>query len=128
MSVQRRIAAFLHLAEQDVEAAETLAPKGNHYADYHCQQAAEKLLKAVLLHRGVEAGIEHQLYALIERLPGEDHWKSDFQPLLKYSSYATAFRYPTPGGRIPTAPDKAEVLQDAAALRLHLIRAKSELV
>ena len=61
MSVQRRIAAFLDLAEQDIDAARTLAATNNRYAAYHCQQAAEKLIKAVLLHRGFASGTEHRL-------------------------------------------------------------------
>ncbi len=32
MSAQRRLSAFFHLIEQDIEAAETLAQKKNHYA------------------------------------------------------------------------------------------------
>src|SRR5262245_9340530 len=114
MSVPRRIEALLHLADQDIEAAELLAAKGNHYAGYHCQQAAEKLLKALLLHHGIEAGVEHQLYVLVERLPEGNPWRQALQPFLKYSSFATAFRYPTPGGRIPSAPDRSDVLADAA--------------
>jgi len=47
MSVPRRISAFLDLPAQDVEAARTLAATRNRYAAYHCQQAAEKLIKAV---------------------------------------------------------------------------------
>jgi hypothetical protein len=35
MSVARRIAAFLDLAGQDVDAAKTLAATGNRYAAYH---------------------------------------------------------------------------------------------
>lgn len=45
MSVPRRIAAFLDLAHEDVEATPTLAAVNNRYAAYHCQQAAEKLIK-----------------------------------------------------------------------------------
>ncbi len=69
MSVPRRIAAFLDLAAQDADAARTLATTKNRYAAYHCQQAAEKLMKAVLLHRGRESGTEHRLDALVDGLP-----------------------------------------------------------
>lgn len=54
MSVPRRVAAFLDLAAENADAARTLAATKNRYAAYHCQQAAEKLVKAVLLHRGRE--------------------------------------------------------------------------
>lgn len=116
MSVPRRIAAFLDLAAQDVEAARTLAATNNRYAAYHCQQAAEKLIKAVLLHRGVESGIEHRLDILVDDLPDSDPWKSRLRPLEIYSPYATTYRYPTPGGRIVAAPDMAQVAKDADAI------------
>ncbi len=68
MSVPRRIAAFLELAEQDVDAARTLAATNNRYAAYHCQQAIEKLVKAILLHRGITSGTEHRLDVLVDEL------------------------------------------------------------
>ena len=104
MSVARRIAAFLDLAAQDVDAARTLAATRNRYAAYHCQQAAEKLIKAVLLHRGIESGTEHRLDVLVDKLPDDDPWKPKLRPLDVYSPYATTFRYPTPGGRIRCCP------------------------
>jgi hypothetical protein len=36
MSVPHRISAFLELAEQDIDAARTLAATNNRYAAYHC--------------------------------------------------------------------------------------------
>ncbi len=41
MSAPRRVEAFLLLAAQDVEAAEMLASKGNHYGAYHVQHFAK---------------------------------------------------------------------------------------
>ena len=78
MSVARRIVAFLDLAVQDVDAAKTLASTRNRYAAYHCQQAAEKLIKAVLLHRSIESGTEHRLDVLVDKLPDDDPWKPSF--------------------------------------------------
>jgi HEPN domain-containing protein len=43
-----RLRALLYLAEHDTDAARVLAAHGNHYAAYHCQQAAEKLIRALL--------------------------------------------------------------------------------
>jgi HEPN domain-containing protein len=112
MSVPRRIAAFLDLAAQDADAARTLAKTKNRYAAYHCQQAAEKLIKAVLLHRGRESGTEHRLDVLVDALPDADPWKSKLRPLEVYLPYATTYRYPTPGGRIVAAPDMAQISAD----------------
>ena len=128
MSVEKRIRAYLDLTEQDIEAAEVLAKAGNRYAAYHCQQAVEKLLKALLLHAGIEAGVEHRLDVLISRF-GEGHpWGAVLRPLDKFTPFATTFRYPTPGGRIPTAPPPETLLQDLAALRALLGRARGEML
>jgi len=116
MSVPRRIIAFLDLAAQDVEAARTLAATNNRYAAYHCQQAAEKLIKAVLLHRGIESGTEHRLDVLVDELPDGDLWKPKLRPLETYLPYATTYRYPTPGGRIVAAPNMIQVAVDADAI------------
>jgi hypothetical protein len=97
MSVPRRIVAFLDLAAQDAEAARTLAATNNRYAAYHCQQAVEKLIKAVLLHRNVESGTEHRLDVLVDELLDGDPWKAKLRLLETCSPYATAYRYPTWG-------------------------------
>jgi HEPN domain-containing protein len=127
MSVPRRISAFLDLASQDVEAARTLASTNNRYAAYHCQQAAEKLIKAVLLHRGIESGTEHRLDVLVDALPDEDPWKPRLRPLDAYLPYATTYRYPTPGGRIVAAPDMARVAVDANAMEALIKEARDNL-
>jgi HEPN domain-containing protein len=127
MSVPRRIAAFLDLASQDVDAARTLATTKNRYAAYHCQQAAEKLIKAVLLHRGLEAGTEHRLDVLVDELPDDDGWKAKLRPLEVYLPYATTYRYPTPGGRIAAAPDMAQVSADADVIDALIKKARADL-
>jgi HEPN domain-containing protein len=117
LAIERRIKAFLDLASADLDAAEVLARVGNHYAAYHVQQATEKLLKGLLLFRGIEAGVEHRLESLADRLPEGDAWAARVERHLSYSAYATTFRYPTPGGRIPQAPDGRDVLSDVQGLR-----------
>jgi len=127
MSVPRRIVAFLDLAAQDAEAARTLAATNNRYAAYHCQQAVEKLIKAVLLHRNVESGTEHRLDVLVDELLDGDPWKAKLRLLETYSPYATAYRYPTPGGRIVAAPDMAKVVVDADAIEALIKEARAGL-
>ncbi len=117
MSVERRVAAFLDMAVGDLDAAEVLARIANHSAAYHVQQGVEKLIKALLLQQGLEAGIEHRLEYLADRLAPGDAWRVRLVPFLPYSAFATAFRYPTPGGRVPKEPPAADVLRDVVAIR-----------
>ena len=60
MSAEKRVRAYLELATKDVEAAELLLAGANRYSAYHVQQSIEKVTKALLLARGIEAGIEHR--------------------------------------------------------------------
>lgn len=109
MSRQRRIDALVDLAGQDVDAAVALLVVGNRYAAYHCQQAAAKLIKAVLLELGLEAGTEHRIDVLAAKIPKEHPLQAEFVALDRLTPYATTYRYPTIAGRIPAAPDKATV-------------------
>lgn len=92
-----------------------------------CQQAAEKLIKAVLLDRGIETGAEHHLDVLVGRLPDDHPWKARLRSLDKYTAYATAYRYPGSGGRVPAAPDAKQVATDAASIAQWIAEAKGEI-
>ena len=117
MSVEKRVRAYIELASKDAEAAELLLAGGNRYTAYHVQQAVEKVTKALLLAQGIEAGIEHRLEELFKRFPADDAWPARLHPFAAYSAYATAFRYPTPGGRIPADPPVDGLRRDLASLR-----------
>ncbi len=128
MSVEKRITAFLALAEQDLDAAELLVAGGNRYAAYHLQQTTEKLVKALLIARGIEAGLEHRVEELLKRLPPEDPWRANLTPFAPYSAFATAFRYPTPGGRIVPGPEPEILRRDVRGLRTLIHAARTELL
>lgn len=128
MSVEKRVVAYLELATKDAEAAELLVVGGNRYAAYHAQQAVEKLTKAVLLAKGIEAGIEHRLEELFKRLVESDPWRDRLHLLAGYSAYATAFRYPTPGGRIPSDPPADTIRRDLKTVRDLIATARVELL
>jgi HEPN domain-containing protein len=117
---------MLALAEEDVAAARVLSREKNRYAAYHCQQASEKLIKAVLLARNIESGVEHRLDVLVEKIPDSDSWKAVLLPLVIYSPYATTFRYPTPGGRIPSAPPPEGTQAGAERIAALIKRARDE--
>ena len=127
MSVARRIVGLLAIADEDARGAATLAHAKNRNAAYLCQQAAEKLVKAVLLHHGVEGGAEHHLDALVGKLPDDHPWKPRLRTLDKYTPYATAYRYPGSSGRVPTAPDPKQVVDDAEQITKWIAEARKTL-
>ena len=86
MSVEKRVAAYLELATKDAEAAELLLAGGNRYAAYHVQQAVEKITRALLLARGIEAGIEHRLEELFKRFADEDGSPKRLRSFAGYSA------------------------------------------
>jgi len=128
MSVEKRVRAYLELAAKDAEAADLLLAGGNRYSAYHVQQAVEQITKALLLSRGIEAGIEHRLEELFKRLPADDEWPVRLLPFVGYSAYATAFRYPTPGGRIPADPPADALRRDTSSLRDLIATARKQLL
>lgn len=93
---------------------------------FHAQQAIEKSLKALLLHRGIVPPRVHDLVKLIDASPVDSaelkQWRKDFREL---NGFAVKSRY---GGKDP-APAKARVVvKRAEQIRkavLELIEAKS---
>lgn len=128
MSVDRRVRALLEVSAQDLLAVRLLAAAGNRNAAYLCQQAAEKLVRAVLAHRGIDATREHHISVLVGLLPAGDSWRARLEPLDRLSPFATTYRYPTPGGRVPSSPAVETVLKDAAEIEQLLALAHAELL
>ena len=120
----RPIAKLLDAASLDLDAARRLlTDPPNVLAANHLQQAAEKILGAVRLHRGLQNTRDHDLVILIDGrrggephpLPEGDPWRERFRPLESLSAYATAFRYslrPT-----PDVDDLRAMLMTLVALR-----------
>jgi HEPN domain-containing protein len=106
-------ASFLTLAGDELKAAEALLPRHGRQASFHLQQAAERLIQAVLTVEGVSFARTHQLGALAALLPEEHPWRADLAALDDLTSHATAYRFPLPNGGVPVAPDEREL---AAAL------------
>jgi hypothetical protein len=106
------IVKLLDAARLDLDAAaRLLADPPNILAANHLQQAAEKILSAVRLHRGLLHTKDHDLVILIEGrpegeprpLPDGDPWRDRFRPLESLSAYAMTFRYSlTPAPRSTT--------------------------
>jgi HEPN domain-containing protein len=63
-------------------------------AAYHCQQAAEKLVKAVLVEARVAFSKTHDIGALTGLLPESHPLKARLAGLSILSPYGVAYRYP----------------------------------
>ena len=101
--------AYLADVAEDLDAARKL--RGNRFAAFHVQQAAEKLAKAVRIAHGLRPTVDHHIDALLQEVPPTD-LRARVAALDDWSAFATAFRYPSPDGRRRTGPAEADI--DAA--------------
>jgi HEPN domain-containing protein len=114
MSADRRVAAFLTLADEELDAAKMLAGGASRQAAYFIQQAAEKAARALLTAAGIPFGTGHNLGLMAAALPVGHPLKQRIAGFDKYSSAATLYRYPSPAGRLPPLPDTAAINSDIA--------------
>jgi HEPN domain-containing protein len=110
------IAGMLRIASQDLDGARLLNAAGNRNAAYLCEQAAEKVIRAVLTSEGVQAGIRHELPDMVDQIPDENPMKPALRAIEHLAAYATAFRYPSPRGRIRPPPAQAQLADDIAKI------------
>jgi HEPN domain-containing protein len=109
VSAERVIANLLRIAREDLEGARVLNARGNRNAIYLCEQAAEKIMRAVLTSEKIHAGIRHQLEEMVGLVPDENPIKLRLRALQHLGTYATSYRYTTPTGRIPADPPADQV-------------------
>jgi HEPN domain-containing protein len=100
------VAGYFQVLREDLSAARQLAPTVPRASAFHLQQAAEKLVKAVLSAEGIHIAVEHDIGQLVAKLPAGHAWKADLMELDYLSRFATAFRYPSPSGRVAPPPDR----------------------
>jgi HEPN domain-containing protein len=106
-NIDRFIANTLRIAKEDLEAAKTLANAGSRSAAYHLEQAAEKILKAIVTSELVEPiprKDQHNLSAFVAKIPDSNPLKPKCSDIADLSRYATSYRYTTSEGNIPKAP------------------------
>ena len=82
MSADRRIAAFLTLADEELHAARILAGGAPRQAAYYIQQAAEKTARALLTAAGIPFGTGHNLGLMASALPAGHPLKQRFAVLI----------------------------------------------
>lgn len=136
---RRAITAYLDDVGNDLEAFAAIFALRNRLAVFHLQQAAEKLVRAVRLHRGLENTKDHDLALLIDGnrgepgrapipLPPDDVWRPRLRELEWLSAYATAYRYPSSGGRFGETPPDGKLQAAETKLRALLQTARAELL
>jgi HEPN domain-containing protein len=104
--------SYIALAKDDLAVAAKLMADHPRHAAFNIEQAAEKLLKAVLTAEGIRFQTSHhQLGALAALLPESHLWRADLMAFDDFTSYATALRYPKPGGGMPAEPEDADLKQ-----------------
>ena len=101
MSAETVIGATLWIAKQDLDGADLLHAARNRNADYLLEQAAEKIIRAVLTSEGKLAGWKHKLGEMVDQLPDENPLKVRLAEIAELEPYATTFRYATSSGRVP---------------------------
>jgi|HubBroStandDraft_6_1064221.scaffolds.fasta_scaffold749064_2 HEPN domain-containing protein len=109
MSAELLIANLLRIAKADLDDATLLCKTGSRNAAYLCEQAAEKVIRAVLTSEGKRGGIQHRLDEMVALVPDENPIKPALRELEELAAYATAYRYPASSGRIPNTPPGGEV-------------------
>ena len=110
--------AWIEKAKNDMDVvARSLIPNPNQNleaAAYHCQQAAEKAIKALLVLLGIAvprgAGKGHDLRAISAAIPSTHALRDSASALAPLTPWATAFRNPPDDpASAPTAPSAIEI-------------------
>ena len=125
--MKRHTAQWVLKAEDDIESARTLAALAKPKRDatcFHCQQAAEKYLKALLQETGLAVPRTHELEDLLDVLLPHDATLAPLRRSLRsLTPYAVNFRYPgvrATTRRMRTALRQAERVRRELRARLGL--------
>ena len=88
--------AWLRFARADLALARAPLPPDGLWETlcFHAQQAAEKAIKGVLIHYGVDFPLTHVIERLIALLPAEVHRPATLLEAARLTVFATVTRYP----------------------------------
>ena len=110
MTDNERVRAWMAKASHDFKAVQRLCTGVDAPLDvaiYHCQQAAEKIVKGYLCHVGAPIEKTHDVERLIKLAtvhePAFANWLDEAEII---TPYATRFRYPLDG--VPMEPSRVE--------------------
>jgi HEPN domain-containing protein len=108
---------WLEKAARDLDAAERLSTEGGRLREivaFHCQQAAEKYLKALLVRNQIEFPKTHDILKLLDKVAIVDSKLADsLRPADVLTPFGVEMRYPS---------DAPEIREDAEIEALHLAR------
>jgi HEPN domain-containing protein len=110
------IANNLRLGRGDLADAQQLLKSRSRNAAYLAQQAVEKLLLAILVSENLERARaeSHRLDILVDKLPKNNRLRERLSQLSYLTVFATTFRYPKDGGRLPPDPNWDRLAQSLA--------------
>ena len=116
MSDQMQVSQWLKFAKDDLiiarHAFEDIHPKQIFISCYHCQQAAEKALKAYLIYNSVAFERTHDLVNLCYQcIDIVDEFRDLLDPCSDLTPYVTQARYPN--AEEITEPETASALRKA---------------
>lgn len=125
--MKRQTTKWVRKAEEDWEAAQELAgrkPPLRDQACFHCQQSAEKYLKALLQESGAVVPKTHNLKDVLNLLMPHDATLVSLRRILQsLTQYAVDYRYPgmrATTRRMAAALRHAERVRSGARTRLGL--------
>ncbi|MFM2045188.1 MAG: hypothetical protein RLY86_3764 [Pseudomonadota bacterium] len=111
---ERDVAAWLTVVANDLRAIRNnlFGPEPTPViAAYHCQQAAEKLVKAVLVGEGIAFPKSHDIGLLLDLVPPGNTLRPRLLPFERFTPLSWIYRYPSasPMDSLIDLPDVAEV-------------------
>ena len=111
-------AGWLSKSDDDLRVAEVIlhGEIGVEWAAcFHAQQAAEKALKSVLVHLGIDFPKSHSLDRLVALMPTDIAARFDADALIELTPWAVAGRYPEDIAN-PTTAQAADALEHSGAV------------
>ena len=122
---EKEVRRWVEKAEHDVMAAEhamELAEEGlTDIVCFHCQQCAEKYLKALLLYQGLAFPRTHDLRLLLDLISAQVSLGLQREAVIPLNRYAIEGRYPGDWEPI-TATDAQRASEVARAVRRAVLR------
>jgi HEPN domain-containing protein len=123
--LRKQVARWVEKAEHDFRAAEhamELAEEGlTDIVAFHCQQCAEKYLKAFLLYRGVPFPRTHDLRLLLDLIPPGVSLGLQREQVVTLNRYVIEGRYPGDWEPI-TVAEVQRALETAQAVRQAVLK------